>query len=144
MRNFKNSKMMLIVFVIIPLLFPKYYRSRQIWQGMVQKAHLVIFPSVSVELWHKFESSSCFPSNSFLSCFNICELLFAILNCYPRLDGIAASLLENNWLSWQIVSDDKIQLTLMILGRGALSIHARIRTFSSRRCLFLPTAKNFT
>ena len=37
------------------------------------------------------------------------------------LDSIAASLFENNWLSWQIVSDDKIQITLLILGRGALS-----------------------
>ena len=59
MRNYKNSKMMLVVFVIIPLLFPKHHRSRQLCQGMVQQeAHLVIFPSL--ELWHKFESSSCF------------------------------------------------------------------------------------
>ena len=39
------------------------------------------------------------------------------------IDSIAASLFENNWLSSQIVSvsDDKIQITLLILGRGALS-----------------------
>ena len=38
-----------------------------------------------------------------------------------ELDSIADSLIENNWLSWQIVSDDKIQITLLILGRGSLS-----------------------
>ena len=38
------------------------------------------------------------------------------------VDSIAASLFENNWLSWQIVAvaDNKIQITLLILGRGAL------------------------
>ena len=40
-----------------------------------------------------------------------------------RLDSITTSLFENNWLSWQIVSvsDDKTQITLLILGRGAWS-----------------------
>ena len=38
-----------------------------------------------------------------------------------ELDSIADSLIENNWLSWQIISDDKIQITLLILGRGSLS-----------------------
>ena len=32
------------------------------------------------------------------------------------LDSIAASLFENNWLSWRIVSDDKTQITTLILG----------------------------
>ena len=46
----------------------------------------------------------------------------------PRLDSIAASLFVLNWLSWQIVyssivSDDKIQITILILRRGALSSH---------------------
>ena len=36
------------------------------------------------------------------------------------LDSIAASLFVMNWLSWQIVSDDKIQITILILRRGAL------------------------
>ena len=34
---------------------------------------------------------------------------------------IAASLFVWNWLSWQIVLDDKIQITILILKRGALS-----------------------
>ena len=38
-----------------------------------------------------------------------------------RKDNIAAWLFENNWSSWQLVPDDKIQKTLLILGRGALS-----------------------
>ena len=42
-------------------------------------------------------------------------------NLRSRVDSIAASLFENNWLSWQIVSDDKILITLLILGRGVLS-----------------------
>ena len=41
---------------------------------------------------------------------------------FNLLDRIAASLFENNWLSWQIVSKHKTQITLLILGRGALSI----------------------
>ena len=41
--------------------------------------------------------------------------------CQVRLDSIAASLFVLNWLSWQIVSDDKIQITILILRRGALS-----------------------
>ena len=38
-----------------------------------------------------------------------------------QLDSIAASLFVLIWLSWQIVSDDKIQITILILRRGALS-----------------------
>ena len=37
-----------------------------------------------------------------------------------NVDSNTAALFENNLLSWQI-SDDKIQITLLILGRGALS-----------------------
>ena len=37
------------------------------------------------------------------------------------LDSIAASLFENDWLSWQIVPDDKIQTSLLLLWRGALT-----------------------
>ena len=42
------------------------------------------------------------------------------------LDSIAASLFVWNWLSLQIVSvsDDKIQITILILRRGALSRQA--------------------
>ena len=42
---------------------------------------------------------------------------------FTHLDSIAASLFVLNWLSWQIVSvsDDKIQITILILRRGALS-----------------------
>ena len=47
---------------------------------------------------------------------------------HNMIDSIAASLFENNWLSWQIVPDDKIQITLMILGRGGLSSWTRIRS----------------
>ena len=45
----------------------------------------------------------------------------------------AASLFENNWLSWQIVtvSDDKIQILLLILRRGALSTSTSLVPFSS-------------
>ena len=121
MGNSKKMVMIVIRFVIILSSFPKHHRSRQFCQGMVQQAHLVITPSVSVELWRKFERSGVFLQIRFFSCFNICELFFAILNCYPPLDSIAASLFENNWLTLQIVSDDKIQITLLILGRGALS-----------------------
>ena len=32
------------------------------------------------------------------------------------IDNIASPLFENNWLSWRIVSDDKIQITSLILG----------------------------
>ena len=39
------------------------------------------------------------------------------------LDSIAASLFVCNRLSWQIVSDDKIQITILILRRVALSTH---------------------
>ena len=38
-----------------------------------------------------------------------------------RLDNIATSLFEDNWLSGQIVSDGRIYITLLILSRGALS-----------------------
>ena len=40
------------------------------------------------------------------------------------IDSIAASLFVLNWLSWQIVSvasDDKVQITILILRRGVLS-----------------------
>ena len=45
-------------------------------------------------------------------------------NCrqHCQVDSIAASLFVLNWLSRQIVSDDKIQITILILRRGALSI----------------------
>ena len=39
----------------------------------------------------------------------------------PLFYSIGASLFENNWLSGQIVSDDKIQIPILILRRGALS-----------------------
>jgi len=42
-------------------------------------------------------------------------------NLLAGLDSIAASIFVLNWLSWQIVSDDKIQITILILRRGALS-----------------------
>ena len=35
---------------------------------------------------------------------------------FIQLDNIAASLFENNWLSWQIVSDDKNQITVTDTG----------------------------
>ena len=43
------------------------------------------------------------------------------------VDSIAASLFVLNWLSWQIVSDDMIQITILILRRGALSPHVHTR-----------------
>ena len=66
-------------------------------------------------------------SNVFLSFFLSCSFLFLLLLLFlwqeASLDNIAISQFENNWLSWQImsVSDDKIQITLLILGRSALS-----------------------
>ena len=48
-------------------------------------------------------------------------ILKSLQLCF-NLDSIAASLFVLNWLSWQIVSDDKIQITILILRRGALSI----------------------
>ena len=107
---------------IIPLLFP--LKTQQEPTNLTRngaKSTPGDFPSVSMELLRIFGSSWCFPSNSFFSCLNICQLFFAILNCYPRLDSIAASLFENNWLSWQKVSDDTIQISLLITERGVLS-----------------------
>ena len=40
---------------------------------------------------------------------------------HNMIDSIAASLFENDWLSWQIVPDDKIQTSLLLLWRGALT-----------------------
>ena len=37
--------------------------------------------------------------------------------------SIAVSLFENKWLTWKIVSDDKIQISLLILRQGALSMN---------------------
>ena len=46
----------------------------------------------------------------------------SIIYCIRILDSIAASLFVLNWLSWQLsVSDDKIQITILILRRSALS-----------------------
>ena len=56
-------------------------------------------------------SPACLPS-SFYNVFGDC-----------LLDSNAASLFENNWLNRQIVSDDKIQITLLILGRSALYVY---------------------
>ena len=39
------------------------------------------------------------------------------------IDSNAVSLFVWNWLSWQIVSDDKIQMSILKLRRGALSNH---------------------
>ena len=38
-----------------------------------------------------------------------------LVSIFWVLDSIVASLLENNCLSWQIILDDKIQITLLIL-----------------------------
>ena len=60
-----------------------------------------------------------------LSSHVLCLSLFPSLLFPPAqtvwLDSIAASLFVLNWLSWQIVSDDKIQITILILRRGVLS-----------------------
>ena len=42
------------------------------------------------------------------------------------VDSIAASLFVWDWLSWQIVSDDKTQITVLILRRGAFSTPQRL------------------
>ena len=42
------------------------------------------------------------------------------------VDSIAASLFVLNWLSWQKVSDDKIQITILILRQGALSTYGAV------------------
>ena len=54
------------------------------------------------------------------------KICLSLLFLRLRLDSIAASLFVLNWLSWQIVSDDKIQITILILRRGALSRHGRV------------------
>ena len=56
--------------------------------------------------------------------------IFTVINPMPWascIDSIAVSLFVMNWLSWQIVSvsDDKIQIKIQILRRGALSTLAR-------------------
>ena len=62
---------------------------------------------------------------SVTSCISWVSFLVPLCTC---LDSIAAPIFENNWSSWQIVSEDKIQKTLLILGRGAFSTHATILT----------------
>ena len=57
-------------------------------------------------------------------------------NINLKLDSIAASLFVLNWLSWQIVSDDKIQITILMLRRGALS------TSSSPPSISTPSTPN--
>ena len=59
--------------------------------------------------------------SSTMSLISDVELIFTLFSTV--LDSIAASLFVLNWLSWQIVSvsDDKIQITILILRRGALS-----------------------
>ena len=57
--------------------------------------------------------------------FKVCDNVF---NCAMSEDGtggdsIAASIFVWHWLSWQIVLDSKIQITLLILRRGVLSRH---------------------
>ena len=73
--------------------------------------------------WLYFAAFSPF---SFLKILYRNEDCFRVLckrvDCAVREDSVAASLFENNWLSWQIVSKHKTQITLLILGRGALSI----------------------
>ena len=57
------------------------------------------------------------------------RFFMVLLNSWQEtviVDSIAASLFENNLLSWQIVSDDKIQRTLLIPERGALSCSSLI------------------
>ena len=58
-----------------------------------------------------------------LFCTHIVIYTKILSNCW--IDSIAASLFVWNWLSWQIVSDDKIQITTLILRRGALSMTGR-------------------
>ena len=54
--------------------------------------------------------------------FLMIDIIKAVMQCLGLgLDSIAASLFVLNWLSWQIVSDDKIQITILILRRGSLS-----------------------
>ena len=53
---------------------------------------------------------------------------------HNMIDSIAASLFENDWLSWQIVPDDKIQISLLLLWRGALSKYEY--SFHWRKSLF--------
>ena len=48
-------------------------------------------------------------------------MIYKHLFIESNIDSIPASLFVLNWLSWQIVSDDKIQITILILRRGALS-----------------------
>ena len=58
------------------------------------------------------------------------------------LNNIATSLFDNNWLSWQIVSDDKIQIELLILRRSALSTLSSISAPRLKqrhpRCILCP------
>ena len=71
--------------------------------------------------------SDCFPT-MFSACWNPFQVEFRylwwVLSC--SLDSIAASLFVLNWLSWQIVSDDKIQITILILRQGALSTYGAV------------------
>ena len=59
-------------------------------------------------------------------------------NCrqHCQVDSIAASLFVLNWLSRHIVSDDKIQITILILRQGALSnfVRTTITTHAPTLC----------
>ena len=60
------------------------------------------------------------------------QIIVQLLHLFPNLfvgsaiGSIAVSQFENNWLTWQIVSDDKIQITLLILRQDAFSSPAAL------------------
>ena len=65
------------------------------------------------------------PSIWFLLQYTLACSLKTPRNMCTLLDSLAGSLFENFWLSWQIIPDDKIRISLLILRRGALSAQSR-------------------
>ena len=82
-----------------------FWRSKRIW-------------GVLVCLWY-FGKCMWFWESIFSTLIHLSKHLQGQLGSY--VDSIAASLFVLNWLSWRIVSDDKIQITILILRRGTLS-----------------------
>ena len=75
------------------------------------------FPSSSYPLSKALTYLNLFNGTSYLTL-----RILSMKECVKFwVDSTAASLFQNLWLSWQIESDDKNQIILLILGRGALS-----------------------
>ena len=89
--------------------------STWLWKGDDMKlTHIKLF---SLHIWRKPVSTT----GLYVYVSSMYFWAARILIYSPVIDSIAASRFVLNWLSWQTVSVDKIQITILILRRGALS-----------------------